>query len=714
MSYQGSDPHATVDEKDKQDGTVSTTDGALTDAAHTAEPSASTDVPATGTAPSQDATASQESQSSQPMDRGARDVPADTVAVTENASPSRKQTTAAAASIPEVTELRAEQVSEACQTPKSPLVASRSLTLLFSPGKQQQLPRSPLNLKASTTSSEPGMYDSRRNPMSPRSPESPPLKFWSSGGLLDVASAVSSDVLSSTQQVRSQDEPAAEYGAMTSPRALQPRSETPKRLVRKPGTPVAAMGVASWPSRASPAPMGSPAVVWPSTQGEGTVLQSPSAAMTYERYVPARVPWMTLLVIWLQVRAHWMFLHKHYPERCASVRTILMEGHWERALLAAFHHADAEHLLSSLLSFLPKALILEAALGTTHFASLFAKVVVLVGFVNTLVVLLVFNLTAMSFLQTMCMHTFAGVIVTFELLMRTHFGSATIHYSNFELRIRSPAVMVLELIMLHFCSGKNDFPMVSGLLVGAFLAKTSLGNFITRIRRPRQHLQLCVVPAVPVTYLLIAIIIVAFLYGPYPDRSAPNAVQLTFLYSVWDPLFLPALYLPNIYQLTFVVLSLFAVGKELERDLGHYGFLCLAAGLLLGLNVLLDGLSWIAWKHLGAFQDGLPPPVRHSRSCSCALVGVLLAMKVVHHRRHPHCEYDMARFPIYVPFWTGVLLELMLLHLQMPEGHTLGHVTGILLGLVVTNCRKECFANCIPGVLGRFLATGTPENSFEE
>ncbi|XP_077495681.1 uncharacterized protein LOC144106714 [Amblyomma americanum] len=710
MSQQGSDDHATVENKDDQGGGVSTTDAAVADAAHTPQPSATTDVPDTGAAPSSDTTASQQPHSSQPLDSGALGASANSVAVTENASPSLQQASEAAAPIPEVTKLRAEQVTEACQTPQPTAVAYRSLTLQFSPGKQRHLPRSSSKLRTSTTSSEPGTPDGLRSPMSPRSVETSPLKFRPLGRLLDIVSAVSSNVLSSTRETRGQEEPSREYGVVSSPRALMPRSETPKRLATKPGTPVAATGASSPPSRATPPSVATPAVVWPSTLGEGTAIHSPNTAIAYERYVPPRIPWVTLLVMCLQVRAHWMFSHKHYSERCASVRTILLDGHWERALFAAFHHADAEHLLSSLLSFLPKALILEAALGATHFASLFVKVAVLVGVVNSLVVRLISQFPPLSVLRTTCTHTFAGVIAVFELLIRTHFGRATIHYGNYQLGIRSPVVMVVELLLLHLCSNKNDCPIVSGLLVGTFLAKTSLGNFITRIRRPRQHLQLCVVPCAPVTYLLIAVITVAFLYGPYPDRSAPNAMQLTFLYPVWEPLFLPALYLPSVYQLAFVVLSLFRVGRELERDLGHYGFLIFATGLLLGVNALLDGLSWIAWRHLVAFQDDLPPPVRHSSTCSCALVGALLAMKVIHHRRHPHCEYHMACFSIYVPFWTGVLLELTLLHLEMPDGYTLGHVTGILLGLVVNNCRKECFANFLPRVLERFLVRATPED----
>ncbi|KAK8759701.1 hypothetical protein V5799_002665 [Amblyomma americanum] len=625
MSQQGSDDHATVVNKDDQGGGVSTTDAAVADATHTPEPSATAGVPDTGTAPSSDTTAIQQPHSSQPLDSGALGASANSVAVTENASPSLQQASEAAAPIPEVTKLRSEQVTEACQTPQPTAVAYRSLTLQFSPGKQRHLPRSSSKLRTSTTSSEPGTPDGLRSPMSPRSVETSPLKFRPLGRLLDIVSAVSSNVLSSTRETRGQEEPSREYGVVSSPRALMPRSETPKRLATKPGTPVAATGASSPPSRATPPSVATPAVVWPSTLGEGTAIHSPNTAIAYERYVPPRIPWVTLLVMCLQVRAHWMFSHKHYSERCASVRTILLDGHWERALFAAFHHADAEHLLSSLLSFLPKALILEAALGATHFASLFVKVAVLVGVVNSLVVRLISQFPPLSVLRTTCTHTFAGVIAVFELLIRTHFGRATIHYGNYQLGIRSPVVMVVELLLLHLCSNKNDCPIVSGLLVGTFLAKTSLGNFITRTK-------LC--------------------------RS----------------------------------------------------FLILATGLLLGVNALLDGLSWIAWRHLVAFQDDLPPPVRHSSTCSCALVGALLAMKVIHHRRHPHCEYHMACFSIYVPFWTGVLLELTLLHLEMPDGHTLGHVTGILLGLVVNNCRKECFANFLPRVLERFLVRATPED----
>ncbi|XP_065281119.2 uncharacterized protein [Dermacentor albipictus] len=424
---------------------------------------------------------------------------------------------------------------------------------------------------------------------------------------------------------------------------------------------------------------------------------SPGEAHAEGPHAPPRVPWATLAVVCMQVRAHWNYLHKHYPERCASVSTILFDDQWERVIFAAFHHADVTHLVCGMFFFFFKGLVLEAALSLVHFVALLVVVVASVGLVNTFYALISCELTGEPYICTMCMHTFAGVIVALDMIIRRYLSDSTIYYGDREFGMRPLVCSMFELLVLCSCSDKNAMPIFSGYLTGAFLCGTTLGSSIVRIPNPRKNIYLCVVPNVPVTYFFVAAVSFAFLCGPYTGTSTADESALTFRYPVWKPPILTALYLDDIYQVAYVSLSLLAVGQDLERDLGHFSFLCVASGLLFVGQLLPDGLSWIVWRYAVAFRNGVPAPVPSSSgSSSCGLVGTLLALKTIRHqRRRDPRGYQVASFTIPVPFWVGVLLELAHLRFFIPGSSTASHVLGVLAGLIVAHCREGC------GIMGR-------------
>ncbi|KAH7957338.1 hypothetical protein HPB52_017926 [Rhipicephalus sanguineus] len=433
-----------------------------------------------------------------------------------------------------------------------------------------------------------------------------------------------------------------------SPRLLVLWSETPKRIDVRRGTPEVIRDASSLSLSVSTSEVSSPQI--------GTALSSPRLRRVASSSTP-RFPWATLAVICLQLHAHWNHLHKDYPERCASVSTIMIENRCERLLFAAFHHVDVNNLALNSLCFFATGVLLEAGLGTVHFAVLFATVAALVGAANTFALMLAYEYTRLSWLFTTCLHTFAGVIVALQVLTIYHFGRARIRYGNRKFQFPSMPFGILEMVTFLACTKHNNYiVMCSGFLVGRFLARTSPGNFITRTRRPRRYLHLCVVPYAPITYMFAAFIIAAFLYGPFPDAVTLADTGLSFPHPLWRPLILPLLYQPNICMLAYVVLSLLDVGKELEQDFGHIGFLCLAGTLLLAVNGLLGFLSGTIWCHLLALGENLPTPVPHSSLCTCTPVATLMALKVIHHVRHPRCVYSMTSVAIHIPFWTGMLL----------------------------------------------------------
>ncbi|KAL3202204.1 hypothetical protein MRX96_042636 [Rhipicephalus microplus] len=406
-----------------------------------------------------------------------------------------------------------------------------------------------------------------------------------------------------------------------SPRSLVPRSETPKRLDVWRGTPevIRDASSSSLSCSISASEISSPMV---------TALGSPRL----RRFVSSsgrRVPWATLTVICLQLGAYWNRLHKDYPERCASVSTIMIENRWERVLFAAFQHGNVSILALNSICFFATGVLLEAGLGTVHFAALFAATAALVGVVNTFVLLLHYEYTRLSSLFTACSYTFTEVILVLQQLTSTHFGGARIRYGRRKFRFPSRQFRVLQVVTLLTCAKVSNH-----LMVIRPLADTGL-SFRDPVRRP---------------------------------------------------LVLPLLYQPNVFMLVYVVCSLLDVGKELEQDFGHIGFLCLAWALLLTVHGLLDLLSVTIWRHLLELGENLPTPVQHSSLCTCDSVATLLALKVIHHVRHPRCVYSMPSVAIRVPFWIGMLFELAVLSVSSHSvGYVIGPIAGALLGIAVAS-----------------------------
>ncbi|KAH7975100.1 hypothetical protein HPB49_023545 [Dermacentor silvarum] len=614
-------------------------------------------------------------------------------------------------------------VSDASQTLDSAYPSYRSLTLQYSPSRRQQAQTSIPTLELASADSFVGSPSAGQEaPARPQSQETQVQRFWSLSSVLNFLFTPANKL--GMQLVRSAGQPddnqsfkheAREptMSATTVPEAggrlpskqannedvvhvesrtlLVPWSQTPRRLDQMQSMSEAAEGSLPPSSPVSPSPP---------MMGSQVQDASPEASEYDETFAAPRIPWFTLFVTWLQVRAHWNFLHKHYPERCASVDTIVEEGHWERALFAAFHHTNAVHLVFNLMSFFASGLVLEAALGTAYFGAVFATLVSLVGLVHTALILTVCKYTSVLPLHAACAHTFAGVTVAADILTRTHFGGSTIRYGSYEFKYLERWALLVEMLVLYGISVDNLLPMASGLLVGGFLAKTRLGRFIISVRRPRRYVNLPVLQYAPVTYLFSGFIIAAHMYGPPSNHSATAQPTLTFQYPIWQLPILSALYLPNLFQLVYVILSLLTVGVQLERDLGHLSFLFHVAGLLLAVNLTLNGLTCAAWKHVIVHHTDRPQPAAHSASCGCGLVGVLLALKIVHSNRNNgrRDRYQMASFSMPVPFWTGMFIELAHMCWYRPTGSTIGHVIGVLLGLAVVIIKSEHFANCSPGV----------------
>ncbi|KAH7976452.1 hypothetical protein HPB52_014383 [Rhipicephalus sanguineus] len=437
---------------------------------------------------------------------------------------------------------------------------------------------------------------------------------------------------------------------------------------------------------------------------------TPESTLPEDLTTTPRFPLATLIVIMLQVQAHLNFLRKDYPERCASVATVFRDGHWERVATAAFHHGDVVHITANIASFFFKGLVIEAALGTKYFGGVLLVVIALVGVVNVFLLRVVCAVAGPTQLETSCMHTFAGVALALELLHREYFRGSIIHLGKLVFRVRPRTCVLLELLILYASSARSFVPMVSGLLVGLLLAETLAVNRIIRLPRKSGRLYLWGVPGTAVTCVFIACACVVHASGPYPALQAVDQNAWTFKHSVWQPFVLPSVYVGNACHLAYILLSLLEVGQKLERDIGHYRFLVLFLGLLITVTVLRDNVPAVVWKYVLLREDPLPAALgQRGSDCGSALFCTVLAMKAVLYRGRPRSLYEMASFPVHVPFWPGLALELALLHLQSDRGCSFGHVVGVLLGLAVArfgwkrlSCpdQKRSPSSCLGGRVG--------------
>ncbi|KAH7975290.1 hypothetical protein HPB52_000005 [Rhipicephalus sanguineus] len=711
-----------AERKGKQDAESSSVDAVSSNSAPEPHPSAGVHVSTTvATQPNTADAASQEQVGS-----GVSEVSIASVPLTSGSSLPRQQIFESAMPSSVLPGPLPNVVSEASQTLDPAPTLYRSLTLQYSPSRTQQNSTPELQFADSFAGlPSAGQETSATSP----SQETQDPTSWSSFSLSNLLSSLNftnrpvlrnapqyNNFNSAENVVSTTFASIPKQGSGTLPSKLEdgedpvlvesrtllvPWSLSPRRLDRMIGSPQAIEDPPSSPVTTSP----SPVLDFPESA-------SPEVSQSGETFDEPRVPYFTLFVTMLQMRAHWNFLHKYYPERCASISTVVEEGLWERALFAAFHHKNVIHLLSNLTSFLVSGLVLEAALGSAYFGVVFAALVCLVGLVHTSLVLTIYEHTLEPHLAASCAHTFAGVTVAADILTRTHYGGSKIRYGSYEFEYTSLWVLLGELFVLYGVSADNLLPMASGLLVGGLLAKTRLGRCFVRAPSPARHVNLYVIPNAPVTFLLCVSIIVAHMCGPYLNHSHTAQPTLTFQDPVWQPPILPALYLPNIFQVQCVINYLWKVGRELEQDLGHLSFLRTVVGLLFGVNLMLDVVGWATRMHTIALRTDQPSPVAHSSCCGCGVVGVLMALAIVHHDRYNARRVPLALFSVPVPFWVEVMLSLAFFSWIMPAGSSVGHVIGVLLGLAVVNVKSEHFANCIPAV-GSASARSSPRESTE-
>lgn len=143
----------------------------------------------------------------------------------------------------------------------------------------------------------------------------------------------------------------------------------------------------------------------------------------------------------------------------------------------------------------------------------------------------------------------------------------------------------------------------------------------------------------------------------------------------WVRLVVPAVRHTHDIHLYYNMVSLAWKGLELERRLGSAKFL-----LTLVLLTLGSSLMYVMLAIAGA--DILEDPGLMSQ-CAIGFSGVLFAMKVVNMHYSNREQERTSFFGFLVPMKMAVWLELVIIQVMVPNSSFIGHMGGILAGLIL-------------------------------
>ncbi|KAM9317958.1 rhomboid-related protein 4-like [Pholidichthys leucotaenia] len=178
----------------------------------------------------------------------------------------------------------------------------------------------------------------------------------------------------------------------------------------------------------------------------------------------------------------------------------------------------------------------------------------------------------------------------------------------------------------------------------------------------------------PVTLAVLGLNVYLFLFPAAPLMKACVSVQQAYVYKDWRRLLLSPLHHVDDWHLYFNMVSFLWKGVKLERRLGGPWFL-----YLLSVFSLLTGLVYLL---LEAVLTELTQDQSYSMTCAVGFSGVLFALKVLNNHYHPGGVTYVMGLPVSNRYASWV--ELVLIHITAPGTSFIGHLAGILVGLLYT------------------------------
>ncbi|KAM9801074.1 rhomboid-related protein 4 [Neosynchiropus ocellatus] len=179
----------------------------------------------------------------------------------------------------------------------------------------------------------------------------------------------------------------------------------------------------------------------------------------------------------------------------------------------------------------------------------------------------------------------------------------------------------------------------------------------------------------PVTLAVLGLNVVLFLFPVAPLMQTCVSVQQAYGYGDWNRLLLSPVHHADDLHLYVNMASFIMKGLLLERRLGGPWFL-----YLLAVFSLLTGVVYLL---LEATLTELTDDPTYSLQCAVGFSGVLFALKVVNNHYHPGGVTRL--MGLQVPNHYASWVELVLIHIMTPGTSFVGHLAGIIVGLLYTS-----------------------------
>ncbi|XP_013769265.1 rhomboid-related protein 4 isoform X1 [Pundamilia nyererei] len=178
----------------------------------------------------------------------------------------------------------------------------------------------------------------------------------------------------------------------------------------------------------------------------------------------------------------------------------------------------------------------------------------------------------------------------------------------------------------------------------------------------------------PITLAVLALNVYLYLFPAAPLFQACVSVQQAYWFKDWRRLLLSPLHHADDWHLYFNMVSFLWKGRRLEQRLGGPWFL-----YLLSVFSLLTGLVYLV---LEALLTELTQDQSYSMACAVGFSGVLFALKVLNNHYYPGSVTYVMGLPVSSRYASWV--ELVLIHITSPGTSFVGHLSGILVGLLYT------------------------------
>uniref|UniRef100_A0A671WF69 Rhomboid domain containing 1 n=1 Tax=Sparus aurata TaxID=8175 RepID=A0A671WF69_SPAAU len=160
----------------------------------------------------------------------------------------------------------------------------------------------------------------------------------------------------------------------------------------------------------------------------------------------------------------------------------------------------------------------------------------------------------------------------------------------------------------------------------------------------------------------------------YLFPAAPVILKQVFEFKGWRRLLLSPLHHADLLHLFFNMAFFLPSGKRLERRLGGAWFV-----YLLSVFSLLTRLVYLA---LQAVLTELTQDQSYSTTCAVGFSGVLFALKVLSYQDNPDGESSVMGYTVSNRYATWA--ELIVIQITTPRASFIGHLAGILVGLLYT------------------------------